>query len=112
MRERDIEKWLKSRIEGMGGEFWKFTSPGRDGVPDRIAIFPDGRLVFVELKSEHGTLKELQKRQIRRLWMMHQQVCVVYGKAGATEFLRDMKDHSVSSWVYYSDGDGHELYEV
>ena len=50
LKESDIEVWLKSRIEKLGGMFLKFTSPGNDGVPDRIVIMPGGRIAFVELK--------------------------------------------------------------
>lgn len=107
-RERDIEKWLKKEIEGLGGEFWKFTSPGRDGVPDRIALFPDGRIVFVELKTERGQLSKIQAHVCKRLIDLNQQVCIVFGMEGAREFLQDMKDHSVGSWIYEK-GEGHEI---
>ena len=107
-RERDIEAWIRRRIEKMGGEFWKFTSPGQDGVPDRIALFPDGRLVFVELKTATGRLSMVQKYQIKRLRELDQQVAVVYGEDGAKEFIQDMNDHVVSSIVY----DGMGGYEI
>ena len=38
MRERDIEKKLVNEIRKMGGEAFKWTSPGNDGVPDRIVM--------------------------------------------------------------------------
>lgn len=107
-RERDIEAWIRRRIEKMGGVFWKFTSPGNDGVPDRIALFPDGRLVFVELKTATGKLTMVQRYQIERLRKLDQQVAVVYGEDGAKEFVRDMDDHVVSSCVY----DGMGGYEI
>lgn len=103
-REKDIEAWIRRRVEDMGGQFWKFTSPGRDGVPDRIAIFPDGRLVFVELKASTGKLTKLQALMCKQLMELQQQVCIVYGMTGARIFLRDMKDHSVSSWIYGKEG--------
>ena len=51
-RERDIEKWLREKIQQLGGVAMKFTSPGNDGVPDRIAILPGGQVWFKELKKE------------------------------------------------------------
>lgn len=101
--ESKVEARLRKEIRALGGIFWKFTSPGNDGVPDRIAMFPDGRLVFVELKKEDGKLTKLQAVQIRRLVEIGQQVCVVYGKAGADQFLQDMRDHSVDSVSYEGD---------
>ena len=109
MREKDIEAWLKSRIEGLGGLWLKFVSPGSDGVPDRIAIFPNGRTVFVELKTAMGHLSRVQRYQIRRFRERHQQVCVVYGKRGAVDFIRDMTDHVTSSGEYRDEG--YVLYE-
>ena len=43
MREREIEKWLREQIKNLGGKALKFTSPGNDGVPDRIVFLPGGR---------------------------------------------------------------------
>lgn len=107
-RERDIEAWIRRRVEKMGGVFWKFTSPGNDGVPDRVAMFPDGRCVFVELKTATGRLTMVQKYQIEQLRRLQQQVAVVYGEDGAKEFIQDMDDHVVSSCVY----DGMGGYEI
>lgn len=103
-RERDIEEWLRKRIEVMSGFFWKFTSPGNDGVPDRVAMFPDGRTVFVELKAAGGHLARTQWYQIARMVKKKQQVCVVRGMTGAKDFLQDMKEHSTASIDYGHDG--------
>ena len=56
--------------------------------------------VFVELKTAHGQLSEVQKYQIRQFLQRHQQVCLVYGDYAAREFVRDMAGHVVSSMVY------------
>ena len=109
LKESEIEGWLKSRVEKLGGLWFKFVSPGNDGVPDRMAIFPDGRTVFVELKTAMGHLSRVQRYQIRRFRERHQQVCVVYGKRGAVDFIRDMADHVTSSGEYRDEG--YVLYE-
>lgn len=31
--ERDIEKWMREKIEQLGGVFMKWVSPGNSGVP-------------------------------------------------------------------------------
>ena len=49
---------------------WKFVSPGKRGVPDRIILFPGGRLWFVELKApgeNPGPLQVKRHRQLERL---------------------------------------------
>ena len=66
-RERDIESGLRRQVEKMGGKFMKFTSPGNDGVPDRIAILPGGRVWFVELKREGEKPTAIQKWQMEQL---------------------------------------------
>lgn len=103
-REKDIEAWIRREIMKLGGLFLKFVSPGNDGVPDRIAVFPDGRVVFTELKAKNGKLSAVQTYQIDRLISLHQQVCVVYGMGGAEEFLQDMREHSVDSCAYDREG--------
>ena len=61
MLEKEIEKYFVWTVERMGGKTWKFTSPGRKGVADRIACLPDGSTWFVELKTKGGRLSVLQK---------------------------------------------------
>lgn len=61
MLEKEIEKYFVWAVERIGGKAWKFTSPGRKGVADRIACLPDGTTWFIELKTKGGRLSELQK---------------------------------------------------
>lgn len=89
MRERDIEKILTSEVKKLGGRAYKWVSPGNDGVPDRIVFFPGRPAVFVELKSETGRLSSLQELQIRRLLDLGQEVAVVRGIDGLSQFFQD-----------------------
>lgn len=57
--EREVCKYARTQYAAMTP---KFTSPGTSGVPDRIFIFPDGRILFVEFKSPTGRLTHLQER--------------------------------------------------
>lgn len=50
MLEKTIEKNVCIFIKKLGGIAYKWVSPGRDGVPDRICVMPDGRIIFIELK--------------------------------------------------------------
>lgn len=61
MKEAETERYLKKKIEALGGLCLKFVSPGNDGVPDRIVIFPKGEVCFVELKAPGAKLKPLQR---------------------------------------------------
>ena len=91
MKEKDIENYLRTQVKKLGGIAYKFISPGNVGVPDRIIIMPNGKIYFVELKTDKGKLTELQNRQINMIKSLGQEVVVVYGKSGADEFIERLK---------------------
>lgn len=63
MREAGIERKIVSAIKSKGGLCLKWVSPGFTGVPDRIAILPGGRVLFIEVKKPGtGRLSSRQKR--------------------------------------------------
>ena len=45
MREKTIEKKLIQAVKVAGGIAPKFTSPGFDGMPDRIVLLPGGHMM-------------------------------------------------------------------
>lgn len=67
MREAAIEKKLKKEVEARGGLFLKWTSPGFTGVPDRIALLPGGKLLFVEVKRPGKGYRPRQARVAAQL---------------------------------------------
>lgn len=70
MNEKTIERKLVYMVRKTGGLALKFVSPGLDGVPDRIVLYPGGRAGFVELKSPGKTMRPLQvcrKKQLESL---------------------------------------------
>lgn len=70
MREKTIEQKFTAAVKTAGGLALKFTSPGFDGVPDRIALLPGGRMAFVEVKApgkKPRPLQEARHRLLRRL---------------------------------------------
>ena len=92
MRERDIEKWLRRQVESLGGLAGKFTSPGNDGVPDRLAVLPGGLIYFIELKTDRGRLSPLQVWQQDRLRQLGVNVAVIKGMDEAVEFIEEVRD--------------------
>ncbi len=77
MRERSIERRLVSETKKRGGLAPKFLSPGLDGVPDRLVLFPGGRLGFVELKAPGKKPRPLQQRRAEQLIALGFRVYVV-----------------------------------
>lgn len=90
MREKDIEKILVAEVKKLGGRAYKWVSPGNDGVPDRIVIFPNREPVFVELKTEAGKLSALQEAQMKRLEQLGQTVFIARGIDGISQFFQDI----------------------
>lgn len=46
LRESSIERKLVTEVKKRGGLAVKFVSPGFDGVPDRLVLFPGGMLAL------------------------------------------------------------------
>ncbi|WP_027628126.1 VRR-NUC domain-containing protein [Ruminiclostridium cellobioparum] len=63
MLESRVENKLKKSVEAKGGKCLKFVSPGMRGVPDRICLFPGGKIIFVETKAPAGKPEPLQKKR-------------------------------------------------
>lgn len=77
MREKDIEEYLRKEVKKAGGKAYKFESPGNDGVPDRIIIFPGNAIYFVELKAPGKKPRPLQVKQMRDLTKFDCKVFVI-----------------------------------
>lgn len=67
MNEKYIERKFVEAVKKAGGLAPKFVSPGLNGVPDRIVLFPSGRMAFVELKSPGKMMRPLQIRRKKQL---------------------------------------------
>ena len=70
MREKTLEQKFRAAVKTAGGLAVKFTSPGFDGVPDRLALLPGERMAFVEVKAPGEKPRPLQlsrHRLLRRL---------------------------------------------
>lgn len=89
--EKDIEQKLVAGIKAQGGRAFKWVSPGNAGVPDRIVLLPGGRVIFVELKTDTGHLRPVQKAQINLLRKLGMDVRVLYGADEVREFLEEVK---------------------
>ena len=65
--EKRVEKIFTDAVKKMGGMAVKFTSPGLDGVPDRIVLLPGRKIAFVELKAPGKKPRPLQEKRMRQL---------------------------------------------
>lgn len=67
MLEKDIEARVCEYARAKGVLAYKFTSPARAAVPDRLFIAPDGHMWFCEFKREGAKPTPAQEREHARL---------------------------------------------
>ncbi len=89
MREKTIERKLVQMVKAMGGIALKFTSPGYDGMPDRLVILPEGKIAFVEVKAPEMKPRPLQ---VRRHEMLRRLGCRVFVLDDAEQILQIIKE--------------------
>ena len=92
MTESQIERWLGKRLKTMGCLYYKFVSPGNDGVPDRIIVLPGGHVIFAELKTDCGQTTPLQVRKQHELASKSADVRLVIGMEGAERLTEIIKE--------------------
>lgn len=91
-KENKVEQLLINGVKELGGMTFKFISPGRAGVPDRIVILPGGTVHFVELKAEDGTVSRQQERRISQLRHLGVTALVLTGRDEVTHYLDNMRE--------------------
>ena len=90
MKESEIEKRLVRKVRECGGLCYKFISPANPGVPDRIVVTPDGRTIYIELKTEIGRLANIQRWQIKQLRERGADVRVLKGLPEVEAFIGEV----------------------
>ena len=91
MREKTIETKLVQAVRAKGGLAPKFTSPGFDGVPDRLILLPGGKVAFIELKAPGKTLRPLQERRKAQIERLGIRVYVIDSETQIEEVLREIQ---------------------
>lgn len=85
MRESALERRLHLGVVRGHGSSYKWTSPGRPGVPDRIVLWPSicnscgaGAIVhLIEMKSPTGRTRPGQEREHVRLMKLGATVLIL-----------------------------------
>lgn len=79
--EKKIEEYLRKKVrEVLKGIAYKFTSPGRNAVTDRLCVV-SGYTFFVECKAPDKYLTEAQEREAKMLKDLDQWVYWVNSKS-------------------------------
>lgn len=90
MRESALERKTREAVERIGGKMPKWVSPGNRGVPDRIAILPGGRTVYVEMKAAGEPLEPLQRKWRKTLIDMGHLYYKIDSEADIDQFIREV----------------------
>lgn len=68
--EKRLERKLHNEVKKLGGWSIKMLSTHITGLPDRMCLFPDGRIMFCEIKTTGEKPTKIQRavhRKLRRL---------------------------------------------
>lgn len=90
--EKQIELYLIKEVRTkLKGTAFKFTSPGRRAVPDRLCVIP-GHCFFVECKATDKYLTDAQERERDRLQDLNQYVYDVNSKPQVDQIIHFWED--------------------
>jgi len=90
IREKEVEQRLIAAVRKSGGLCLKFVSPGWSGAPDRICLFPGGRVLFVEVKRPGNKPRALQMRRKEQLERRGFDSVVVDSKEAVDDLMRSV----------------------
>jgi len=91
MQESGFENYVMKKIRSVGGRAFKWVCPGMTGAPDRICIFPGGRIIFIELKRP-GLSDGRSERQKKVCRLLRGLGCDVRSISEKNEFKELMRE--------------------
>ena len=87
--EKQIEAAVVKYARDKGILAYKFTSPARAAVPDRMMITPDGRVFFCELKRQGQKPTPAQERE-HNILRQHQMTVFVIDNVSEGKTMIDL----------------------
>lgn len=88
--EKAIERYLCQLVKRLGGVCLKYSNPGTVGYPDRVALLPNGKTVWLELKSKGRRPSKVQAIRIEQLAGMGHTVYVCDSKESINSVFSDL----------------------
>lgn len=100
--ESKLEAKFAALVRCVGGYTIKLA-PTERGVPDRLAVFPKGRMYLVELKAEGGQLSPIQMHWHSRMAERGVRVYTLTGEREVKDWVRWVADQlaggRIEPWV-------------
>lgn len=91
MRERMVERHLVERLRQIGVPCVKFVPDHMKGMPDRLILLPDEKVIWCELKTDGGRLEPIQEVRHMALRKAGQRVEIVWSPAEADKLIEEIK---------------------
>ena len=67
MTEQQIQTKKIKELEADGYYVLKLIKTNKNGIPDLLALHPNNKVLFVEVKAKNGVLSKLQEYRIKEL---------------------------------------------
>lgn len=100
LKESEIEAKAREMCKKADIMFLKWVSPGTHGVPDRILLWPDGTVVFVEFKQHKKTPTAHQWSMIQKLRRRFHHVYVIDTVEGFSQMLERYAQRGIVTTRY------------
>ena len=95
--ERTIESYLRKEVLKRGGRAIKLTSSSLRALPDRLCVFPDGVVAFVECKAPGRRPSKNQQMMIELLMSMGHIAVWLDGRPSVDAFMKWLEDNKCVS---------------
>ena len=87
--EKDIERFLCRAVKEKGGLAIKLLTSQMIGLPDRLCLFPIGRVVFVEVKTTGQKPRKIQAYVHKQLMRLGFRVKVIDSTKGVIDLCNE-----------------------
>ena len=92
IREKNVEAFLFKKLSNLNVHCYKVIPDNRVGMPDRLVTLPNGRCIWVELKTDNGKLSVVQQLRHRELRDAGQDVRVIWSKEDVEKFTNEIAE--------------------
>lgn len=97
MSEKELEEMFRDAVRKAGGYAYKFVSPGKSGVPDRLVVLPGNCIGFVEMKAPGKQPRADQRYRQHELKRLGCYVTVLDDPEDIDQVIREIQDYNADA---------------